>query len=131
MAFLNYATHLGILLSIYTILAISLNLAIGYTGLLNLGHIAFFGIGAYTSALLTTHGFPIWIGILCGSLLATIAGLLLSLPTTRLRGDYLALATLGFTFIMHSIARNWTGLTRGALGIPSIPKLVSNNGSVC
>ena len=127
MAFVNYLVHLGILLSIYSILVISLNLAIGYTGLLNLGHVAFFGVGAYASALLTTHGFPIWVGLLCGSLLATIAGLLLALPTTRLRGDYLALATLGFAFIMQSIARNWTDLTRGALGIPGIPKLVKSN----
>ena len=89
-----------------------------------------FGIGAYTSALLATNGFPLWASMLCGAVLAMFAGTLLALPTTRLRGDYLALATLGFTFIMQSIARNWTGLTRGALGIPGIPKIMPENGLV-
>lgn len=127
MAFINYLIHLGILICIYSILTISLNLAIGYTGLLNLGHIGFFGIGAYTSALLSINGVPMWLSMIAGGLLAMLFGMLLSLPTTRLKGDYLALATLGFTFIMGSIARNWTSLTRGALGIPGIPKIASSN----
>ena len=127
MAFVNYLIHLGILVGIYSILTVSLNFAVGFTGLLNLGHIAFFGIGAYGSALLAMNGFPIWASILLGSLFAMISGILLALPTTRLKGDYLALATLGFVFIMGSIARNWTGLTRGALGIPGIPKIVKGN----
>jgi len=127
MAFINYLIHLAILIGIYSILTVSLNLAVGFTGLLNMGHVGFFGIGAYTSALLSLAGFPIWLSILCGGLLAMISGLLLALPTTRLKGDYLALATLGFTFIMGSVARNWTDVTRGALGIPGIPKIVKGN----
>ena len=127
MAFINYLIHLGILICIYSILAVSLNLAIGFTGLLNLGHVGFFGIGAYTSALLSINGVPMWASMIAGGLLAMLFGMLLALPTTRLKGDYLALATLGFTFIMGSIARNWTDLTRGALGIPGIPKIASNN----
>ncbi len=127
MAFINYLIHLAILIGIYSILTISLNLAVGFTGLLNLGHIGFFGIGAYTSALLAVAGVPIWLSMLTGALLAGVAGLLLALPTTRLKGDYLALATLGFAFIMGSVARNWTDVTRGALGIPGIPKIVRGN----
>src|SRR3990172_5415177 len=127
MAFINYLIHLAILVGIYSILTISLNLAVGFTGLLNLGHVGFFGIGAYTSALLAVAGFPIWLSMLAGALLAGVSGILLALPTTRLKGDYLALATLGFTFIMGSIARNWTDVTRGALGIPGIPKITLNN----
>jgi branched-chain amino acid transport system permease protein len=127
MAFINYLIHLAILVGIYSILTIALNLAVGFTGLLNLGHVGFFGIGAYTSALLAVAGFPIWLSMLCGALLAGISGILLALPTTRLKGDYLALATLGFSFIMGSVARNWTDVTRGALGIPGIPKIVRGN----
>ena len=127
MAFINYLIHLAILIGIYSILTLSLNLVVGFTGLLNLGHIAFFGIGAYTSAILAINGLPIWLSIICGGLTGLIAGVLLALPTTRLKGDYLALAALGFAFIMGSVARNWTGLTRGALGIPGIPKIIRGN----
>jgi len=128
MAFVNYLIHLAILIGMYSILTVALNFAVGFTGLLNLGHIGFFGIGAYASALLALQlGWPLWLSILAGGSVAMIAGILLALPTTRLKGDYLALATLGFAFIMGSVARNWTELTRGALGIPGIPKIVSDN----
>ncbi len=127
MAFINYLVHLGILVCIYSILTISLNWAVGFTGLLNLGHVGFFGIGAYASALLAMSGVPVWLSLIFGALFAGVFGLLLALPTTRLKGDYLALATLGFAFIMGSVTRNWTGLTRGALGIPGIPKIVHGN----
>ena len=127
MAFINYLIHLAILICIYSILTISLNFSVGFTGLLNLGHVGFFGIGAYTSALMALNGIPIWQSILSGGFFAMISGILLALPTMRLKGDYLALATLGFMFIIGSVARNWTEITRGALGIPGIPKIVRNN----
>lgn len=127
MAWINYFIQVAILITIYSILTISLNWAVGFTGLLNLGHIAFFGIGAYASTLIAINGVPLWLSIICGGLFAMIAGALLALPTTRLKGDYLALATLGFTFIMGSVARNWTSLTRGALGIPGIPRIARTN----
>jgi len=127
MAFINYLIHLGILIGIYTILVVSLNFAVGFTGLLNLGHVGFFGIGAYVSALLAVSGVPLWLAILGGVIAAGIAGVILAIPTARLKGDYLALATLGFTFIMGSVARNWTDVTRGALGIPGIPRLAADN----
>lgn len=117
-----YANHLLILIGIYIILAVSLNLALGFTGLLNLGHVAFFGIGAYTSALLIRAGVPFIIAIIAAGLLAGVFGYFLVLATRRLKGDYLALATLGFSFVVTSVMINWKGLTRGPLGLPGIPK---------
>ncbi len=117
-----YLIHLLILVGIYTILAISLQLSVGFTGLLNLGHIAFYAIGAYASALLALNGFPFWVCFLSAGILAMIFGFLLSLPTNKLKGDYLALATMGFSFVVYAVLLNWTSLTRGALGLPGIPK---------
>ncbi len=114
--------HLLILIGIYVILAISLQLAVGFSGLLNLGHIAFYCIGAYTSALLALNGLPFWFCFLAAGFMAMVFGFLLSLPTNKLKGDYLALATLGFSFVVTAVALNWTGLTRGPLGLPGIPK---------
>jgi branched-chain amino acid transport system permease protein len=117
-----YAIHLLILIGIFLILSLSLQLALGYTGLLNLGHIAFYAIGAYISALLTLNGVPFIVAFLLAGVGSFIVGALLALPTKRLRGDYLALATLGFSFVVYAITLNWTGLTRGPLGLPGIPK---------
>ena len=117
-----YIIHLLILIGIYIILSISLQLALGYNGLLNLGHIAFFGIGAYTSALLALSGWPFWICIIAAGIMAMIFGFILSIPTNKLKGDYLALATMGFTFVIYAILLNWTDLTRGPLGLPGIPR---------
>jgi len=117
-----YILHLLILVGIYAILAVSLNLAIGYTGMLNLGHVAFFGIGAYASTILTMNGVPFWIAFVAAGGFAMIFGFLLVLAAGRLKGDYLALATLGFNFVIYSILLNWSSLTRGPLGIPGIAK---------
>jgi len=117
-----YFIHLAILVGIYLILALSLQLALGYTGLINLGHIAFFAIGAYTSALLTLNGVPFILAILLAGIVSAIFGFLLSIPTNKLKGDYLALATLAFTFVVYAVTLNWTSLTRGPLGLPGIPK---------
>lgn len=119
----NYLLHLFIIICIYAILAMSLNIALGFTGLLNLGHVAFYAIGAYTSALLALNfGVPFWVGMVAGGLLATAFGYLLSFPTLKLKGDYLALGTLGFAIIIEAFLKNWTWLTRGPLGLPGIPK---------
>ncbi|MEM3126445.1 MAG: branched-chain amino acid ABC transporter permease [Candidatus Woesearchaeota archaeon] len=122
-----YIIHLLIMICIFIILSTSLNLAMGFTGLMNLSHVAFFGIGAYTSALLTFAGIPFWAAFISAGLVAALFGFLLSIPTARLKGDYLALATLGFAFITHSILLNWTWLTRGPLGLPGIYKPFINN----
>lgn len=120
--FSAYLIHLLILVGIYLILAISLQLAVGFTGLLNLGHIAFYAVGAYASALLALSGFPFWFCLLAAGIMAMLLGFLLALPTNKLKGDYLALATLGFSFVIYAIALNWTSLTRGPLGLPGISK---------
>jgi len=117
-----YFIHLLILIGIYLILAISLQLTIGFTGLLNLGHIAFFAIGAYTSALLALNGFPFWFAFLAAGIVSMLFGFLLAWPTNKLKGDYLALATLAFSFVVYAVALNWIGLTRGPLGLLGIPK---------
>ena len=117
-----YFIHLLILIGIYLILAISLQLALGYSGLLNLGHVAFYAIGAYTSALLTLNGYNFLFSFIMAGIIAMIFGYLLSLPTNKLKGDYLALATLGFSYVVYAVLLNWTSLTRGPLGLPGIPK---------
>ena len=117
-----YLIHLLIFVGIYIILVVSLNLALGYTGLLNLGHVAFFGIGAYTSALLVKAGVPFITGFFSSGIVAGIFGYLLVLATKKLKGDYLALTTLGFSYVVYSVLINWGSLTRGPLGLPGIPK---------
>jgi branched-chain amino acid transport system permease protein len=117
-----YLLHLLIIIGIYIILVASLNLALGYTGLLNLGHVAFFAIGAYTSALLVKAGIPFLVAFLAAGLLAAIFGFLLVALTRKLKGDYLALATLAFVFVVVDVIVNWTSVTRGPLGIPGIMK---------
>jgi len=120
--FSAYLIHLLILIGIYLILAIAMQLAVGFTGLLNLGHIAFYCVGAYVSALLALAGVPFWICIILAGIGAMLFGFLLAIPTNKIKGDYLALATLGFSFVVYAVALNWTSLTRGPLGLPGIPK---------
>ncbi len=119
---MEYFTHIVVIAGIYAILSMSLNLLVGYTGLPALGHAAFSCIGAYTSALLALQwGISPWIGILMAAALAALAGAIASFPALRLKGDYLALATLGFNIIVYGIAKNWVSLTRGPMGLPGIP----------
>lgn len=107
---------------IYCILALSLNLVVGYTGLISLGHAAFFCIGAYISALLClTFGISPWIGLLAGAYGAAFFGFVIGMPSLRLKGDYLALATFGAGVIVFQVAKNWVSLTRGPMGLPGIP----------
>ncbi len=120
---MNYLLHILTMINIYAILALSLNLLVGYTGLLSLSHAAFYGIGAYISTLLVMK---LSLGFL-PTLLLAIAGTVLlsftiSLPSLRLRGDYFVLASLGFQIIVFTILYNWIDLTRGPYGIPGIPR---------
>ena len=117
-----YFIHLLTLIGIYLILAISLQLSLGYSGLLNLGHIAFFGIGAYVSAILSLNGTIFLISALIAGIISGFFGWLLSLPANRLKGDYLALATLGFSFVVYAIFLNWIEITKGPFGLPGIPR---------
>ncbi|NJD62525.1 MAG: branched-chain amino acid ABC transporter permease [Deltaproteobacteria bacterium] len=94
------------------------------TGQLSLGNAGFMSIGAYASAILTTrHGIPIPIGVLTGALLAGISGVLVGIPALRLRGVYLAIATLGFGEVIRVVFVNWESLTGGAVGIAAIPQM--------
>src|ERR1035438_1357579 len=120
---MDYVLRVLVLIGIYTALAVSLDLLVGQTGLLSIAHAAFFGLGAYTSALLAVRlGVPFIVGFLAGMTVAALASLLVSLPSLRLHDDYFVIATFGFQMILFSIFNNWIGLTRGPLGIPDIPR---------
>jgi branched-chain amino acid transport system permease protein len=108
---------------IYSLLAVSLNIVLGYAGQIALGHAAFFGIGAYTAALLTAggSGFLFWPAFLAAGAVTGLSGLLIGIPTLRLKGHYLALATLGFGEIMKVIFFNWREVTHGMDGISGVP----------
>ena len=119
----NYLVHILIIICIYLILAAGLNLAFGYTGLLNWGHVAFFGIGAYTSAILVMNvGVPFVLAFVLSGLVAAIFGVILSIVTREHKSDYLALLTFGFLHIAYNVFQNWTSLTNGTLGISGIPR---------
>src|SRR5947209_18405580 len=107
--------------AINVMLAIGLDFILGYAGQLNLGQSAFYGIGAYASTLLIMKlGLPFWIAFLLAMLLSGIAGVALSVFAVRLRGHYLAIASLGFAVIVHQVLLNWISLTQGPLGIYAI-----------
>ena len=120
--------RVGIRALIYVLLALGLNVVMGETGLLNLGYIAFFAVGAYTTAILSSplHGYHInfWVLLLLSIIFAMFLGLLVGLPTLRLRGDYLAIVTLAFGEIIRITFNNWSSLTNGAGGIPQINRPV-------
>src|SRR5262245_37114743 len=110
-----------IVCGINVMLAIGLDFILGYAGQLNLGHSAFYGIGAYASTLLIIKlGVPFWIAFAIGMVLSGVAGMALSLFAVRLRGHYLAIASLGFAVIVHQVLLNWISLTQGPLGIYGI-----------
>ncbi|MGB4469551.1 MAG: branched-chain amino acid ABC transporter permease [Tepidanaerobacteraceae bacterium] len=110
---------------INSILAVSLNLVTGYTGQLSLGHATFMGIGAYAATLLTLQlGFPFLASIILGAIVAAIFGFVIGVPTLRLKGDYLAIATLGFGEITKNILLNLE-ITGGPMGLRGIPKVTN------
>jgi branched-chain amino acid transport system permease protein len=109
-------------IGINIILAVSLNLITGFTGQFSLGHAAFMSIGAYASGILTVKfSLPFYVGILGAALSAALAGLFIGVPTLRLKGDYLAIATLGFGEIIRIIGLN-SDYTGGAMGLNDIPR---------
>ncbi len=109
------------------IIVMSLNLTIGFTGLVNLGHMVFFGIGAYTSAILTLNGVPWYYAMVMSAVITSIFGIIVAVIIVRLKGDYLAMVTLGLVFVAIALSRNWISLTRGALGLPGVPDIMNNN----
>jgi branched-chain amino acid transport system permease protein len=118
----DYLLDIGVLVGVYTILGLGLSIVIGQAGLLDLGYIAFYAIGAYWTALLGTHfGVNFWILLPTSAVLAAVFGVVLGYPTLRLRGDYLAIVTLGFGEIIRITLNNWRELTNGPMGIMNIP----------
>ncbi len=120
---LRYLFDLSILVLTYVMLGWGLNIVVGLAGLLDLGYVAFYAVGAYTFALLgTTFGWSFWICLPLAGLLAALWGVMLGFPVLRLRGDYLAIVTLAFGEIVRIVLINWTSLTNGPNGISDIPK---------
>jgi branched-chain amino acid transport system permease protein len=107
---------------VYSILCLGLNLILGFTGLLSLGHAAFYGIGAYTTAIMMTRYDFGFVAAFCASaVLALVVGIVIAIPTRKVRGDYFCLITLAFGEVFRLVATSWIEFTRGAMGIVRIP----------
>jgi branched-chain amino acid transport system permease protein len=131
----QYYLHILITTGIFTIAAMSLNLLLGFTGQLSLGHVAFFGIGAYTSALmslgfdleLTEHYTfvfapkPVWLAFLCGILVAGFFGWVIGKISFKVRGAYFVIVTISFAEVVRLVALNWVDLTEGPMALNNIP----------
>ena len=118
-----YQTTIMTTALIYVMLGLGLNIVVGVAGLLDLGYIAFYAVGAYSYALLNYHfGLNFWIALPLGGLLGALFGVILGFPVLRLRGDYLAIVTLGFGEIIRLIMENWNEFSFGPSGISGIPK---------
>jgi branched-chain amino acid transport system permease protein len=118
----NYLLAIGISAGIYALMALGLNVIWGMAGLVNLGLVGFFAVGAYVSALLTTSfSMPIWVGVMAGTTAGALTGVAVALITARLRGDYLAIVTLGFAEAIRMVADNEVWMTHGSDGISGIP----------
>lgn len=129
---MNYTFHLLIYLDIYLIVAMSLNLLMGYAGLLQIAHAAYYGIGAYTTALLITNfGLGFLPSLCAAAFVSGILSLLISLPAWRFKGDYFVMLSLAVQVALYSLMYNWTGLTNGPFGITGISKpVILGNGFV-
>ena len=118
-----YQTNIMITALIYVMLGLGLNIVVGLAGLLDLGYVAFYAVGAYSYALLNYHfGLGFWTALGIGGGLAAMFGILLGFPVLRLRGDYLAIVTLGFGEIIRLILENWNEFSFGPSGIANIPR---------
>ena len=118
-----YQTNIMITAMIYVLLGLGLNIVVGVAGLLDLGYAAFYAVGAYSYALLNYHfGFGFWTVLAIGAGLAALFGIILGFPVLRLRGDYLAIVTLGFGEIIRLIMENWNEFSFGPSGIANIPR---------
>jgi len=119
-----YHLHTLIMAGIFAVLALSLNLLLGYTGQLSLGHAAFFGIGAYAIGLLIVKlEWSAWIGLLAAIVLPAVAGYVIGRLALKLRGAYFVLLTISFAGCVSLVSVNWMDLTNGPLGLPGVPPL--------
>jgi len=119
----DYVLHVAVLSFIYLLPALGLNLVYGYAGLLSLATGAFFGIGAYASALLALRlGWPFWLAFPAAGVTCALLAVPMAVPALRLRSHSFVMVTLGFLVITESVAKNWVGLTRGDMGLIDIPR---------
>ncbi|MCI5157103.1 MAG: branched-chain amino acid ABC transporter permease [Candidatus Electrothrix sp. AUS1_2] len=119
----TYQINIMITALMYVVLGLGLNIVVGVAGLLDLGYVAFYAVGAYSYALLNLHfGIGFWTALPIGGLLAACFAILLGFPVLRLRGDYLAIVTLGFGEIIRLVLENWSEFSRGPGGISNIPR---------
>ncbi len=115
--------RLGTMICLYAMLGMGLNVLIGYTGLVSLGHAGFYGLGAYVCALMQVKlGVNFWVALLCAGCFCALIGFLLGLPSLRLSGSYLSIVTLGFCEIVQMILKQWESVTNGNYGVRNIPK---------
>lgn len=120
---LKWVDNFGIQILIYVMLAWGLNIVVGLAGLLDLGYVAFYAVGAYSYALLSSYfGLSFWILLPVAGILAALWGVILGFPVLRLRGDYLAIVTLAFGEIIRLVLINWTEVTKGTFGVSGIAK---------
>ena len=125
---MDYLFHIAVIINVYAIAAMSLNLISGYTGMLSLSHAAFFGIGAYSTALMGMFfGTGFWVNILVATALTGILSIIVAYPALRIFDDYFVIATFGLQVIIHNLFRNWDELTSGSLGISGIQDIVIFN----
>lgn len=121
---MEYILHILIIISFYTILAQSLNLSAGFTGLMSLAQAGFYGIGAYTSAILSVKfGLPFWLNLPLAMTICFVVSYVVSLIALRTIDDYFIICTLGIQVVIFSIMNNWIQVTKGPLGIPGIPSI--------
>src|SRR5512136_1476112 len=119
---MDYIFNILVFILIYAVWVQSLNLIMGYVGVISMGHAIFSGIGAYTAALISVHlGYNFLVGTVAGSLLATIVGALLAIPSLRVRDEYLIVFTVGFQMVAYEFMLTARGITEGQGGIPNIP----------
>jgi len=120
---MTYLLHILILICIYSILSLSLNLLVGYTGILSVAHAAFYGVGAYVAALLALqlHS-PFLLNLILAMIAAAVVGAIIGIPSLRIKDDYFIIATFGFQIIIFSLLNNLVGFTGGPLGLPGIPQ---------
>ena len=119
---MEYFLHILILIGIYVILAESLNLIVGYTGLLSIAHAAFYGVGAYVAALMALKlNSPFILNVICAMIIAGFLGGLVGIPSLRIKDHYFVIATFAFQVIVFSILNNWVSFTSGPMGLPGIP----------
>lgn len=120
---MEYLLHILILIGIYVVLTVSMDLIAGHTGLVSIAHAAFFGVGAYVAALMgLKFGSPFLGSLGVAIIVCGLLGVLVGLPSLRIRDDYFLIATFAFQILAFSVMNNWVSLTGGPMGLPGIPQ---------